>query len=52
MTLSVAGYTQNRGVTSVVVEFLKRDRRLPGQSQKWEEVDKGVAETREGERKG
>lgn len=34
------------------VEFLKRDSRLPEESQKWEEMEKGVAETREGERRG
>lgn len=52
VTLSLAGYTQKRGVTTVRVEFLKRDRRLPEESQKWEEVEKGVAETRAGREEG
>lgn len=31
------------------MEFLKRDRLLPEEGVKWEEVEKGVAETREEE---
>lgn len=34
------------------MEFLKRDRLPPEEGEKWEEVEKGAAETREEERGG